>query len=811
MKESNILYCGTITKIVMKYTSEQKILSDAIINDQLSATASFESVHCNGEWRTNITPVFPHSLPENNIIDLSGEWAIKKWPFSVAEEKLASPRISEMSWDKAVQPGKLFSLDPNVDPEDIPNWDRVRMNHVNPEDGAVIRRTVYIPCEWANKEIFINCDAIYPAGRIYINGTLVADHASGLTPICRNITKYVKAGKAATVAIRLYRNHPYIMLDMPRHSTDFGGISQPVYLFAKEKCHIEDYYLPSFLDESLKSGKLEGYARITNSSKKKQIGTALVKVYAPDNTLVTEASFPFELSAGQKFELPISVKVNNPLLWNDEHPHLYLVELTHSVLGAECEKYSFKTGFRRLDFKDCRAYLNGNPVKFRGVNHLSHHPQHGLHTPKDWLRRNLELMKMANVNCIRTHYMGPRCLTELCDEMGFYLIQELPIDWGTYYIHKPEWVGPALMRLEAGVCRDRNHPSIMIWAIGNENIPESDEVADMAWFHMNTYERFVKHLDPKGVTMFPPPGPASKIDGVLELRIGDVADTHYSFVPIKKFLSEGKIENPKSWTPTMETNTREEALERGWNGTWFSSEYCLFNSCPDALFSTDICSVIDDEPRKYSRDTTQMKSFYDRFKREWGFMRHEESCLGGTYFPWISGGSSISYGHPFSWTVLSEDCDWGVMTPELIPKPNFWVLRNLLCPVWFPDEIEWFEEDDGDGCTIELWNQYNDLNLKDCTLRITPRTATLDWTDLKIDLAPGEKKAIYIPFWKKGHRRGLHDGHDMSFRLWLIEPSGFVSTAKDIVVFNGKRTRIESGVTFDVSPEPAYISKKKFD
>jgi len=805
-KESKAAY-NRFTISVMNITKEQILLSNAVIDQQLSATDSFEAVHRSGEWKTVITPVFPHSLPADNIIDLSGEWSVKKWPFASTEERLSSPRTSDASWEKAVQPGKLFALDPNVDPVTIPDWDRIKTLHLSPDDGAVIRRTVMVPDEWKDKEIFVDCDSIYPGGRIYINGHLVADHASGLTPICRNITALVKAGKPVTVAVRLYRNHPHIMMDMPRHSTDFGGMAQPVYIFAKEKCHIEDYYLPSVLDESLKNGKLEGNVRLYNASKKKQKGTVTVKILDPNGVYLTEEAFPFEINQGQKLELPISVKVNKPKLWNDEHPHLYQVELTAGIGGLGEDKYTFKTGFRRFEFKDCRAYLNGNPVKFRGVNHLSHHPKHGLHTPKDWLRRNLELMKLANVNCIRTHYMGPRYLAELCDEMGFYLVQELPIDWGTHYIHDPEWVGPALMRLYAGVCRDRNHPSIMIWAIGNENMPESDEVAENGWMHLNMYDRFVKRLDPNGVTMFPPPGPASKIEGILELRVGDVADIHYSFVPIKKFLSEGKVENPKSWTPTMEINTKEEALERGWNGTWFSSEYCLFNAYPDSIFSPETCSIIDDEYTKYPKDTPQIKVFYDRFKREWGFMRHEESCLGGTYFPWMSGGSSISLGHPFSWTILSEDCDWGVMTPELLPKPNFWVLRNLLCPVWFPDEIEWFEGDE--GITFELWNQYNDRNLNECTVRITSRTSTLDWNDVKIDLAPGEKKVFTIPFWSNGDLRALKNGHDVNFRIWLIEPDGFVSTSKDITVFNGNRTRVEAGVTFDVSPEPAYIDKKK--
>jgi len=792
---------------VMEFTNEERLLANAVIEEQLGATEAFESIHRDGAWRTEITPVFPQSLPENNIIDLSGEWAVMRWPFNTTEEKLASPKITDVSWEHAAQPGKIFAMDPKIPPAEVENWDRIKTLHANPEDGAVIRRTITVPKEWADKEIFLDCDAIYPASRIYVNGTLIADHQSGLTPVCRNITKLVKAGKPVVVAVRLYRNHPHIMMDMPRHSSDFGGISQPVYIFAKEKCHIEDYYLPAVLDSSLKNGKIEGYARFFNASKKKQKGTVTVKVYGPDNSFAAEESFKFEIAAGVKYELPISVAVKSPALWNDEHPNLYRAEMSVSIVGCSEEKYIWKVGFRCFEFKDSRAYLNGNPVKFRGVNHLTHHPQHGLYTPKEWLRRNFELMKLANVNCIRTHYMGPRYLADLCDEMGIYLVQELPVDWGTHYIHDPEWVGPALMRLEAGICRDRNHSSLMIWSIGNENMPESDAVAANGWMHLRMYDLFAKKLDPNGITMFPPPGPASKIEGIFELRVGDVADIHYSFVPVKKFLRDGFVENPISWDATMEVNTREEALARGWTGTWFSSEYIGFSAFPDIIFSPNECSIIDDDGQRYDNDVPQIKVFYDRLKREWGFMRHEETCLGGAYFPWMSGGSSTSLSHPFSWTILSEDCDWGVMTPELLPKPNFWALRNLFCPVWFPDEVEYFEGED--GFTFELWNQYNNINLSECTIRITGINTTVNWYDLKVNLAPGEKKPVFIPFWHNGIKRDMQSGRSETVRFWLIDPNGFVSTAKDITFFSGQRPRSTKETVFDVSPEPAYVDKKK--
>lgn len=124
-------------------------------------------------------------------------------------------------------------------------------------------------------------------------------------------------------------------------------------------------------------------------------------------------------------------------------------------------------------------------------------------------------MKKANVNCIRTHYFGPRCLAGLCDELGIYLVQELPIDWGTNYIHDPEWVGPALMRLRAPSCGTASHPSILVWSVGNENMPESLAVAEYGHMHLQLYHRFVKALDAGRFTRFPRPGPGQQDQGHL--------------------------------------------------------------------------------------------------------------------------------------------------------------------------------------------------------------------------------------------------------------------------------------------------------
>ncbi len=796
----------------MNYTAEEKqLITETLISKQLSATAPETITFKDGQWSTVITPAKREEWTDmdENSLSLCGEWKVSYSPFKEDEKLLASKTISDELWEKRVQPGKICIYDTEVCPDDYKEtygtaegFDRINMTHFTGDDGAIIRKTVRIPEEWANKQIILCFEAIYPASRIYLNGELLAEHLSGLTPIYLDVTDKVKAGDEVLVAVRILRYHKYIRLDMPRHSSGFAGLAQPARFFAKEKCRITDYYLPALFDGSdIEKGYIKGQVHIKNDTDKKKKGDIQFTITAPDGTIAKRAAFAAMLEPNSEKNINVKILFKRPLLWNDEHPNLYTVKISECFIGQKEETFTFKKGFRLLELKDGRATLNGNPVKFRGVNHLSQHPDGGIYTPEDWLRKSLELMKKANVNAIRTHYMGPTALSELCDEMGFYLIQELPIDWGTHFIHDPEWVGPALMRLQSGVLRDRNRTCLTVWAIGNENMPESEAVQESGWLHMEIYDKFVKTLSPDKYTMFPPPGPTKgPMLGRFELKVGDVADVHYSFKLARQFLAEGKVSNPLSWDLNQKVTTKEEAMERGWSGTWFASEYGLFSNNPDILYSPNDCSIIDDTKPVYPEDTTALQVFHERLKREWGLMRNEPSCLGGTYFPWISGASSSMEGHPFRWAVLSEDNDWGVVTPSLIPKPTFWALRSCLAPVDFPDKVEW--DGNEEGFTMELWNQYNDINLNQCTIRITEVHNSNKWYDIPVELAPGEKKAVFFPFWRSRCRKELKKGRDIKFVLYFIDPKGFIATTRDIIVTANGNAYEGSATQFDVSAAP---------
>ncbi|MDA0321603.1 MAG: hypothetical protein O2923_02645 [Verrucomicrobia bacterium] len=737
-------------------------------------------------------------------LDLAGPWQVRKWPFDADEQQLAAPGTDDGDWESISQPGKIFYADPEAEGREIADWNRVTLTHIDPEDGAVLRRKMAVPSDWRGKRIILRFDAVFPAGRFYINGHLLGEHMSGLTPVEFDVSDHVAAGTDALVAVRLIRRHPFVQMDMVRHSLEFGGLAQSALLFAVEPCHMVEHHLICELDAALTTGTLAGSVTVANRGASATSATVAVTLSDADGTPVASAAAEAGLAAGEEAALPVMLAIQDPLLWNDEVPNLYSVAITLQVESQAQQHVGYRAGFRRLDLTTDGPRLNGHPVKFRGVNHLTFHPDHGMHTPEPWLRQNLMLMKRANVNAIRTHYTGPRCLSDLCDELGIYLMQELAIDWGTDYIHDPQWVPPALLRIEGGVRRDRHHPSLMVWSVGNENMAKTKEIAEAGWDHLRQFDALAKQLDPSRPTMFPPPGPANAIKGILELRVGDIADTHYSFDHIKRFLADGEVDNPNSWEADMVRHTREWALHRGWSGCWFSSEYGIFNGMPDLLHSP-YASIIDDVVEDPLSDKSTLQAFEDRLRREWGLMRDDPTCLGGAFFPWLCcGAGSADGGNPWGWVRWGEDADWGVVTADLLPKPFFWAMRVLFSPVWFPSRLTWSPGDTELCFTVE--NQYNSIDLKDCTLRVQQAgggdymTMMRKFQDVGMACAPGAAAEIRIPI-DEGVLNGLQEGRFGLCRCTLLSPDGFRPVTAEILILPAADLAGETDKTMTIGPD----------
>jgi hypothetical protein len=741
----------------------------------------------NGEATTLVPSRFVPPLDDATArVSLNGEWRVTRWPFDRDEAALAAVGADDSAWAAVQQPGKVFYQDPDVSTADVPNWNRVKLDHIDADDGAMLGRRVVIPAAWAGRRVLLRFGAIYPAGRVYLNGELLGEHLSGLTPVEYDVTGRVAPGEWATVAVRLLRKHKYVDLDMPRHGMEFAGLAQDAMFHCVEPVHVGSFHLLTTLDDTFRDGTVAGTVAVRVPGGVKDAGGCRVSLslVSPAGLVVARTEAPVAVPAGGSADAELSLSAAGVECWNDEVPALYTAVIRLEAAGQAPQEISYRTGFRRLDLTPAGPRLNGRFIKFRGVNHLTFCTEGGLYTSKDWLRRNLTLMKRANVNAIRTHYLSPPALVELCDEMGFYLMQELPIDWASHHVVTRACLGPVLQRLMGGILRDRHHPSVMAWSIGNENLPTVDGDAEVFWTNMRLFHRLAKTLAPTTATMFPPPGPANKIDGIFETRVGDIGDTHYSFIYARRLAETNATAEPVSWAGEYVSHTRQEMLDRGWSGVWMSSEWGLFNYLPDVLNGPYLSVIADGmEDPLGSKNTQQV--LIDRFARDWGCMRDDPTCLGGAFFPWMCAGA----GDPWGWTLWGEDADWGVVTHDLTPKSAFWVMRVAYSPVVLPDRITWHAGEK--ELRIPVRSLYNRHDLAECTFRTQmgggpPWMGMLRaWKDIPIACPPGGAVEAVVPIWSADSQRTLESGQPIICRCIVLDPTGYRPITHDIVVVPG--------------------------
>ncbi len=759
------------------------IRKSEVITYQLSLSGP-EDVTFEEGGSTRLVPArWVPELASHCPVRLEGTWQVTYWPFPASEEALLGSACGEAKWEEVEQPGKVFYYDPEESPHTIEKWNRVTLEHIDPEDGALLRREVEIPATWAGKRILLRFEGIYPAGVIYWDGVRVGEQWSGLTPIEVDVTDRARPGARHAVAVRLYRRHPDVQMDMPRHAIEFAGLCREAFLHAVEPVHVSDYAVRPSLDDDYQTGLLGGEALVRNRTDQEAQVMLQVSVADATGTVVAAEFYEANLMPQAEHALGFDLNLGPVKAWNDERPYLYSLRLRLTCRGQADQEISQRIGFRRFEIKDQRALLNGRRVKFRGVNHLTFHYQHGMYTPREYLRECLTLMKRANVNAIRTHFFGPRDLTDLCDELGIHLLQELPIDWGHPYVHVPEKLGPMLHRMEAGVRRDRNHPSLMVWSIGNENMPQNEEVHAAFTEHLRLVNQMVKAVDPTRPTMFPPPGPADRIKGIFETRYGDIADIHYSFTLIRNLNETGVLSgNPRTWEPTFEEDaTREQLLQGPWQGVWFSSEYGIMNMQTD-LLSAPYASIIADvmEDPLSGKNTQQV--FMDRLRREWGYMRDDPTCLGGAYFPWMASGA----GDPWGWVRWGEDADWGVVAIDLTPKPAFWAMRVIFSPVRLPERINW--QPGQKEFTFTVHNDYTSIDLSECTFRTQmgggpPYMSMLrEWRDIPVSCPPMSVAEVTVPIWNPNTLQTLEKGSPVVLRVTVLDPSGFRPIMADVLV-----------------------------
>jgi len=342
------------------------------------------------------------------------------------------------------------------------------------------RKTFEIPANWSDKEIFLHFGAVKSALYVWINGQKVGYSQGSKTPAEFNITQYLKKGKN-TLAIQIYRwsDASYIeSQDMLRLS----GIEREVYLYATPKTHIWDMFAKT---ERMKDNPEDWSLSVDLAIKNYEEGktgkhTIDFEVFDAHQNLILKNQSSITISTDTttlSFELPHLLSKHKIKKWSAETPHLYTILMTHKdSRGNTVGVLSKKIGFRLVEIKNGQLLFNDKPIYIRGVDRHETHPLTGHVISKELMLQDIQLMKQNNINAVRSaHYPNHPDWYDLCDEYGLYVIDEanieshpLAISEETQIGNEMSWLPAHLDRTQRMFHRDKNHPSIIIWSLGNE-------------------------------------------------------------------------------------------------------------------------------------------------------------------------------------------------------------------------------------------------------------------------------------------------------------------------------------------------------
>ncbi len=321
--------------------------------------------------------------------------------------------------------------------------------------------------------IKLDFEGVYSGAEVWVNGQLVATHEGGALPFEADITDAVHQGDNV-LALRV-REHTVVSdkLDHMSLYADFAlaGIFRPVYLFTTPNVHLAALQITTTFDKDYRDATMTVRGRVLNDSPQAFHGRVELGLYGPrpENEVAYGKSATIEVGPWQSTEVEIALPVTAPMKWNAEQPNLYVLSAKTATDQEAVEEYGLRVGFRQTEIRGTEILINGRPVKFRGTCRHDSHPLLGRAVTAEIARRDLLLMKEANLNAVRTsHYPPVRELAENADELGVYVEAEGSFCWAddTNDLRNT----PRILQMEAELlARDRNRPSVAYWSVCNES------------------------------------------------------------------------------------------------------------------------------------------------------------------------------------------------------------------------------------------------------------------------------------------------------------------------------------------------------
>ncbi len=447
-----------------------------------------------------------NGLPSNSTryLSLNGEWSfLWKNDYKQLPKDFYKKNYKEEKWDKITVPAnwemKGYGIpiyvnasyefnQKNPTPPDVP--DDLAQN------AGVYRKVFELPSAWKDEKVYLHLGAVKSAFKLYINGTFVGVGKDSKLASEFDITPYLTSGKnLIAMEVRRWTDASYLECqDMWR----FSGISRDCYLYMRPKIHFYDLNIESTLSNNYADGRLIASVEVWNETiEDKSKYQAELSVYYNDKLLYQEKKNTTALKrAFGKTELQFQADFPQVNAWSAELPHLYRLQMVlYDAEGKVKEVISRPIGFRTVEIIGANLLVNGKRILIKGVNRHETDPYTGQVISRESMEKDVMLMKALNFNAVRTcHYPDDPYFYDLCDQYGLYVMDEANVEsHGMHYevdktlANDTQWEYAHLLRMQRMVERDKNHPSVIIWSMGNE--------AGNGWNFYKGY-KMMKGLDP---------------------------------------------------------------------------------------------------------------------------------------------------------------------------------------------------------------------------------------------------------------------------------------------------------------------------
>ena len=701
------------------------------------------SICLDGTWKFRWTPV-----PDERIVEFyQTDFNDKDW---VGFPVPANWEVNGYGTPIYVSAGYPFKIDPpRVMGE--PKVDYTTYKERNPV--GQYRRSFQLPAGWeARGQTFLRFEGVMSAFYVWINGERVGYSQGSMEPSEFNITNYLHAGENQ-IALEVYRYSDGSYLE-DQDFWRFGGIHRSIHLLHTPDIRIRDYAVrtlpvstdyqdfilqidPQFSVYRGMTGKGTTLQGVLKDASGREIATLKGDV---------EDILDLEHKAGRMNEWypqrgprklgRMSATIKSPKRWTAETPYLYKLHLTLlTAEGEVIEQVEQAVGFRSVEIRNGQLLVNGAPVRFRGVNRHEHDPRTARVMSEERMLQDILLMKQANINAVRTsHYPNVSRWYELCDSLGLYVMDEADIEEhglrGTL-ASTPDWHAAFLDRAVRMAERDKNHPSIVMWSMGNESGYGPNFAAISAWLHDFDPTRPVHYEGAQGAGGEPDP------------KTVDVISRFYTRVK-QEYLNPGIAEG--------------EDKERAENARW---ERLL-----EIAERTN-----DNRPVMTSEYAHSMGNALGNFKEYWDEIYSNPRMLGGFIWDWVDQGIyktlpdgriMVAYGGDFGDKPnLKAFCFNGLLMSDRETTPKYWEVKKVYSPVELRVE--------SGELRVTNRNHHTDLSQYRCLWTLSIDGKQKDQGEITLpEVAPGESETIPLPVSIAGKKASAKATSDLRLTISFI-------------------------------------------